>query len=523
MNKNNVSNRNRFFKFDFKIADLLLFSVSITLLFLIFGFGKYLFCIPQGIHFWRQTDSLAFTLGYYYFNFDFFSPSILNAEANNCQCASEFPVLYYLTAIVYHITTEHVAALKMLNTGILLLGFYCFYKILKSYYHEQFYALAFTLLYLSSGVLLYYGIGVIPDPPALGLTLIGFYFYHLFSEKYRIRFFWLAILLFSLGTLIRISFSIIPIALFAVTAFSYLLNKTRQVVDRKIIISFLLGLVIFVSAIAAWNLYVISYNETNHCFFFLTKTNAFWQNSNWNVNEVYERISKYWYSFFYYYSTWHVLFALAAAALLLFWKNTLKINAFGLLMLLGSATYALLFYFQFYEHDYYFIALIPVIMIIASLGFANCLALIPRFFKNIIPRIALLVLVILSFNFAAQKLESRYLVGANDYHASSGFKLSNAANILSTLGIPQSARVVVLPAMAPNGALYFLKRQGFTINDTNEYAINKLNFAIDKGTEYCCILDSSYLTNKLLYESLGQQIYSDSNFQLYKFKEKAKN
>ncbi|MBK8846503.1 MAG: glycosyltransferase family 39 protein [Bacteroidetes bacterium] len=520
MNSNsNSSGLSRFLNIDFRNADVILFLLSVALLFFVFGFSRYLFLIPQGIHFWRQTDSLSFTLGYYYFESGFFSPSILNADANNCHCASEFPIVYYLAALFYRVSVEHVAVLKILNTSIVLIGFFYFYKLLKELFNEQFYALVFTMLYLSSGILLYYGIGVIPDPPALGFTLIGFYFYYQFIQKTLLRYLWLALLFLTLGSLIRISFALIPVSLFAVTVLNYLFNKKRKIIHGKLVVSFLITVLIYAGSIAAWNVYVIKFNEANSCFFFLTSINAIWQKSDQTIHEVYQRVSNGWFGSYYYFSTWHTFFVLAALAIVLAWKNTFKNNAFALVLLLGSVAYVLLFYFQFYDHDYYFLALLPVIMIMTSFGFANVLKLFPQIIRNPIARIALVVLVFLSFNFASKKLEARYETGERNYHARVGFRLRYAKEVLEDCGVPQDAKIAVLPEHTPNGALYFLKRQGHVIEDTSESSFKKIRRVIDEGTEYCCITDASYLQCNALVATLGQEVYADRNFRLYKFKQ----
>ena len=78
-------------------------KVFLFLLFLIFfllGFQVYLFLQPIGLHYVRQTDSLAFVDFYQNNGFNFFEPGGWFLGDSDGKTAGEFPVLYYLTAIL---------------------------------------------------------------------------------------------------------------------------------------------------------------------------------------------------------------------------------------------------------------------------------------------------------------------------------------------------------------------------------------------------------------------------------------
>ena len=141
-----------------------------TIIFFFFGFDKIFFSGPQGIHFIRQTDSLSFVSQYYNFGYDFFNPKIFNMDSVDGRAVSEFPIIYYLTALLYSIFGVKVYLLKILNLIISYIGVYCVYKV--SYYilKDYVYAFLISLFLMTSTVFNYYSFNYLPDPSALAFV-----------------------------------------------------------------------------------------------------------------------------------------------------------------------------------------------------------------------------------------------------------------------------------------------------------------------------------------------------------------
>lgn len=68
------------------------------------------------MHIWRQSDSFAMAMGYYHNGMDFFKPMTYNLTySKEGYAASEFPIMYYLSAWCYRWFGPHVGILRLLN------------------------------------------------------------------------------------------------------------------------------------------------------------------------------------------------------------------------------------------------------------------------------------------------------------------------------------------------------------------------------------------------------------------------
>ncbi len=461
--------------------------IFLGLLILIYFFLDYqtiLFLRPQGIHFIRQTDSLSFVANYYKNGFHFFHPQVFNLQSHDGRAACEFPILYYLTAILYLVFNEHEFILRLITIFIVSTGFFYLFKLLYLLLHDVTYAIGFSFLFLSSTVLLYYTNNYLPDASALGFTLTGWYFFHSYlkkkSKKYPI---FICFLLFTLASLIKVTFFINPVAAILVLVAFELSGKTGMINSLK---RNLLPFILVVSSFAfvlGWNLYAIHYNKVNHDTYFLLRSNPIWSMSRDQIAVVWDYISHYWYSRYYYQSTIHVLLVIILAGLVFIKKSDRIILFTSLLLVPGGICYFLLFYAQFKDHDYYFIALIPVIIFVTINSFIAIRKKFPGLINAIFVKLLLLTLCILSLSYARSKLIQRYQ-DTNDRFASIGNKLSTTRPFLDASGIPGDAKFIIVADQTPNGGLYFINRPGWSLKDTSDISKAALRNYIGEGADY---------------------------------------
>lgn len=491
----------------------ILFFIILILLFIFHDFQNILFFQPQGIHFIRQTDSLSFVTGYYKFGMNFFEPKGLNLESINGRGASEFPILYYLTALIYFVVGKHEFILRLINIIIVSVGFFYLFRMIKEILQSLFYAYILSFLLLSSTVLLYYTNNFLPDTPALGITLIGWFYINKYITHKRKSYLVISFALFTLASLLKVSFLINPIAAFlALLIDAYLKNNKEK--DRHLSIlglSFMIALIINL----LWVIFVLNYNESNGNTYFNTKIRPIWNLDIDEIKSIWSYIINYWYSKYYFQSTFHLFLVITLVGSLYYKKNNRHIFHITLLLFLGTVFYILFFYEMFKDHDYYFIAVMPSIIFVVLASFQNLYFKFNKFINNFFIKILFLVICVLSLNYSHKKLTNRYLTD-EDIYSKSLIKIKNIESDLDKLRIEEKAKFIVLQDQSRSGSLYFINRQGWILSNykdvTNDYFID----CIDKGAEYLLILNKNELPKEqkdlladytLFNENNGMLIY----------------
>ena len=489
-----------------------LFILLLLVLYLIIDYQTILFLPPQGIHFIRQTDSLSFVANYYKNGFDFFHPQLFNLKSVEGRAACEFPILYYITAISYLIFNEHEFILRLFYLIIVSVGFLYLFKLLFILLNDLFFALSFTFLFISSTVLLYYANNFLPDPGALGLTLIGWYFFFLFlKQRNKQAYLIICFLYFSLASLIKVTFFINPIAAF-LTIITYDISnrislKKVLLNNKKPLLFFTLSLLVVVG----WNVYMEYYNNINNADYFLNKAVPIWSISKEQIKNIWELITHYWYSKYYYETNFQVFLGLYISGIFFIKKSDRKLLFLSLFLTAGTVCYALLFYTQFRDHDYYFITVIPAIIFATISSFIAFKNKFPRLINNLVVKLLLATLTILSLNYAREKLIQRYN-NTNDIYAIIGNKLSGTRNYLDSIGISENAKMVIITDKTPNGGLYFINRPGWSICDTSESSLIFLRNYINQGANYLLLTDRNYYTKGLFGLIIGE----DKGIVIYK-------
>ncbi len=490
-----------------------IFWLVLIITFFFLDFHHILTLRPQGIHFIRQTDSLSFVSNYFKNDFHFFEPQVFNLGSHGGKAACEFPILYFFTAFLYLIFNEHEYFLRLITLSISSVGFFYLFRLMKIYLNDHFLAGILTLTFLSSTVLLYYTNNFLPDPSALGLVLIGWYFYFLFSITDKVKHIVFSFGFFTVSSLLKVTYFINPIsAISSILILGFLKSKNIVSVIKKFkapILLFTLSLLI----IYIWNTYVIWYNYKNHNIGFLTHALPIWNTSEVQIVEVINYISNYWYTKYYYESTIHFFLATSVLGIVLIRFANKAILIPAAFLVLGSVCFSLLFFSQFKDHDYYFITIIPAIIFVVLSSFISIKYKFPGIFKSPFLKIGLTVLCFLSLNYARNKISDRYKK-SDDELSRIGISLSETRGFLDSQDIHEDARFIVMNDKTPNGGLYFINRQGWTIPDSSENSFKKLNEYISLGADYILTVDEPH--SKIL--KAGELIGMNQGVYLIKIK-----
>jgi hypothetical protein len=469
------------------------FVIILVLVFLFLGFWDILFLHPQGIHFIRQTDILSVVENYLRYP-NFFEPHIYNLSSLEGKGASEFPILYYITAGLYSVFGSHEFFLRSINIIIVSTGFLYLFKTIKLVMHGYIIPFLLALFFLSSTVLLYYTNNFIPDAPALGFCLVGWFFAFRYQKEgfqQRRDVFW-AFFFFTLSSLLKVTFFISPISFFVAVFLSEFRKQegVALLVKRfKIVIS---GFFVSAFFVALWVFYVRYFNSINSNEYFLLTVKPLWHMNREGVAEVFNFISNYWYTKYYYPSSFHFIALSILLSFAFFRKRNRFLGNVAFWLLLGTISYVFLFYAQFKEHDYYFIAVIPSIIFVGIYSFDCVRKGFSSWYAKRGFQLILFVLVLLSLNYAKQKLHNRYNENKDPY-AKVGAELLGMDLYLDQIGVSRNAPIVILGDGSPNGGLYFAKRSGWSIKDTSEQSMLVLQRVLTYGPEYLIAMDSAWI------------------------------
>ncbi len=469
---------------DTPIKQAIIFVILLLSLYFFYGFHNILFFPPQGIHFIRQTDCLSFVIGYYKFGMNFFEPKNLNLASEGGKAVSEFPILYYLTACLYFIFGEKEFILRLLNVSIVSVGFFYLFRLLNQFFQSIFYAYVFSFLFLSSTVLIYYTNNYLPDAPALGFTLIGWYFFNKFLVTQKYNSLTISILFFTLSSLLKITFFMNPITAFLLLLFFLFSKKINTLEFKKLLLPFIISIFI----LSFWLIFVIYYNSSNHSSYYSTTIHPIWTLSYKTINDIWKYITEFWYTKYYFQTTFHVFIILVIGGLISYKKIKSELLFISLLLFMGGIFYLLLFYKMFQDHDYYFITLLPAIFFLITAAFQGIKERFPKISNHLLVKVSLLIICILSLNYSKLKLNQRYTNNTDDISII-GTKLATIEPNLTSIGVENEANIIIATDLSQNGGLYFLKRQGWTLKTFSETSQIEINNLIDKGANYLIITD----------------------------------
>jgi hypothetical protein len=256
--------------------------------------------------------------------------------------------------------------------------------------------------------------------------------------------------------------------------------------------------------VLSWNLYVIYYDKINHGNSFLIQSKPIWNMSKNQIAVVWDHITNYWYSKYYYQSTMHVFLSIIVASILFLKKSERMIPIPSFILAIGSICYFLLFFAQFKDHDYYFIALIPAIIFLIINSFITLRSKFPKLINNSVAKLLLLSLCILSVNYAREKLIQRYK-STDDRFAIIGYKLSGTRHYLDSLGVSENAKIIIITDQTPNGGLYFINRPGWSLRDTSEASLIALKNYIRQGADYILFTEKKYINNSFNGVKIGEE------------------
>ena len=444
----------------FIVFVLILISISAY-----YNNDKYLFFRPQSIHAWRQADCASITLNYYQNGMNFFKPQVHNLTSDNGQtgyCStSEIPVLYYFSAISYNFFGANEIIIRIINSLIFFLGLLYLFKIVLFLFKDNFWAIAFSIVFYTSTVLIYYGNNYLTNVSALSFAIIGLYYFFKYNHKQNKKFLLLSLLFFLLSGIFKVT---ALMTFFAILSY-YILEKTKLFGKKKKLFNkhnniFIISATIIFLIIGGWIFYTSYFNKCHDCSYFSTTIFPIWDMNSIEIKNLIDHVREFWLTD-YFHKSLHILFIIMFVFILIRLKKINFIYAILLLVLIvQSIVYISLQFWTFYNHDYYTINqyIVPIFIgiVFLDIAFKNH----EKIMKNIYLKIIFSLFILFNIYHAKNKLSERYTTWKNNYKTNNE-EIYSISPYLREIGISFSDKVIYFPDKS-NVSLYLMNQWGWT-------------------------------------------------------------
>lgn len=417
----------------------------------------FMFSPPFGMHYIRQTDSLAFVEYFKLGKGNLFQPGTLdlNTGPNDGRTAGEFPIIYLLASIIDKAIGHPTNSLRLLHLIIVIFGHCVFVRGVSIHTRQPALSLGIGCCLWGSSVVAYYGCNFLPDPAAYGLSLTGWGLFLGTLAGGRPRLTLAIVLTLTLAGLIKATASMHLVIIGGIQVIQSIHRReSTSIVTNPMTALLFAGLCFIVT----WHMWAIHYNTINEANYFLTSATPIWNMSLVQIRSTTDLILRHWWTDYLHPSVWHALAFLAFMVVIKADAINRRIVASLLLLSASSASYVLLFYEKFADHDYYALHVMPLAGILL-VGGSQAIQSFKKPWINASLLLGLWALAIASISLGHHDLQRRSGYNA-DLYSRTGAMLLNYNSSASTL--PSKARVVVLGDNTPNGALSIIGRQGWS-------------------------------------------------------------
>lgn len=444
----------------------LFFFLSLGIISIYYHYHEYLFYRPQSIHAWRQADCASLALNYYQGEMDFFQPEVHNLTSDNGTtgyCAtSEIPVLYYLSASLYHVFGYHESIIRIINTLIYFLGLFYLFRLLLYISRNHYWSLVMSLFFFASPVLVYYGNNYLTNVSAFSFALMGWFYFFRYTREKKKSFLLGSLLLFLLAGTFKITalFSLFAITGYLIFLKIKIIKPGKSIFLKKKAWIITGGSILVVLIVGAWIYYAHKYNKCHDCYYFSTTIFPIWTLDWESISRIVTHIYKRWMNDYFHFSV-HLLYLIALVIILVNVRKANKFHGYILLLLfLQAFVYIMLQFWTFRDHDYYTINLniIPVFIVITAFGILKDHH--PAILQSLVIKIIIGILLLFNIYHTRKTVAARYENNANDYYHTRE-SIYTITPYLREKGIFPSDKVIYVPD-GSHVALYLMNQPGWT-------------------------------------------------------------
>ncbi len=458
---------------------------------------------PCSVHVSAFTQRASIAQNYANIDMNFFKPRFNSFETSMGISGSEFPVLYYLAAICYRLFGFNDMYLKLIHLLVFSAGLFFFFRLAQQFLRHLALSLLLICALASSTVLLYYSSNVSPDAAALGLVLIAWYYFFQYLKSQQNRYFNLFLFFGVLAGLIKV----IMVMCFCVVICLLVLDQMRFFKDQAGGLLFpkkkrmLISLLTAFAVVALWYIYCKILTAV------YGNSPSLMQTMMVTDREMLAEVWKYAKNFIpdYYAYEGYVLLVCATAIVLagMRWGNRLLL-AIMFCYLLGSVCYLYLFLYQFMHHDYYVIAMLPVIFFLLLIFFDLVRRLAIRYSQLIL--VAFVIVMIFNVKESLVKTRKRYAerYDAKVYYSGDFKPYYDLGPRLRGLGIRWQDKVAVAFDNTFSASLYFMDQAGYTLG--SESSRESIAQIIERPDVNYLVLSDSSKFNRIYPNDFSKQI-----------------
>lgn len=517
----------------------LAFWVLIAAFSVVYKYHKILHEPPGGIHQWRQSDCLAITENYYRDNAPFFQPAVnwIGASGSD-KTVSDFPVIYYITGNLWKIFGQKEIIFRVINLLIFFAGLFALYKLSLQFLHNRFWAIFIPLFIFTSPVVVYYANNFLMNAPALGLSFCAWYFYFRFRDTQHYKFIFIAVLFFTLATLLKATAAISFFTALAIFVAEQFFNRETSPFPWKktlrVSAIFFAGMMVCM----AWILYAAHYNALHNEGVFLVGTLPAWELNHEEILQTFKALSGAYMAKQFYFLPVLILLALMLGFNLYAVKKNTILLLTVIFLFAGFIAFFLFFFGAFKDkHDYYFIDQYVLVAFILLGFFYTMQTRYARIFSS--TGVKVLFIFLLFFNLVyckaknnikyfdtkdgiAEKLflekeEVEFIEWLKWDYRTKKLTLHEAVPYIRALGIKRTDKVLSIPDASFSITLYLLEQKGFTdfgCDDPGD-GQKRIGEKISQGADYLVIHDPDLEKTESLKPYLIHKMGSYKNVSIY--------
>ena len=450
----------------FSIPNRYYFTLGICILLGVLFNWKYLNNYPSFIHAWSQSDHYSITLGFLENGLNFFKPQTLIynhqfpdwwASTTETGITSvDFPIHHYIPAVIMEITGFKQPIISRLYTFLYsIFGLLAVYKLTYYLSKSQLKSIFVIVFAATSPVFIYYQASFLPSIPSFSNALWGVYFYILYLGSGKNRNLKIAIGFLTLAALSRTTFVIPLIAVFS-NEFLRVILKETTIKDKILPVFCSIGII---AGYFAYNTYL----RTEYSSIFIG--NLLPPESLNDFFVVLKEIMGMW--FFQYFSAYHYLIGIfLLIGVFLFRKQVVRVPFikqylyFVSILMFGLFLFLIAMEHAFIHHDYYFIDtyFLPCILLLSL-----CVSLIPKVKVkqwNFLGYSIVLIFGVIFSHYALQIQNKRRIILDYDNATYTKISYEKSKEYLSSLGVPEKAKILAIDVCAPNVPFVMMGRRG---------------------------------------------------------------
>lgn len=484
---------------------ILIFCFSLHLLFSYIGVYSFFNRRPCSIHLSAQSQRASVALNYYKNDMNFLEPRIQRYISGTGITGLEFPIIYYSAAILYKLFGFNEFYLRLIDLIIVLFGFYLFYRL--SYYYIKSYILTVFIVgsAIISPVLLFYSPNFLPDAPSLGLVLASWFYFFRHLQTNKNKYLYLFILFGTVATLLKaiaIMFFLVIISLMILDFLKFFKGNNKVYLFEKKKKTFLY---IFLALVLVFSWYYYAHYITikyNNKSFALSPVIA---DSLDALKVVWQAVKNYW-GYQYYAKETYILFICSIITIILSFKLIDRLLfSIMFLYIIGSIGYIYFFSWQFKDHDYYVIAILPTVFFTLLTFGEVFIKLTKKYFRPII----IILIVILFFNMREALVNckrnyfERYFYSV--YFQGKDFRpYENIEPVLRLKGIKRTDKTISAFDDTYCASLYLMDQIGVNVDETT--LPETVNQWIENPNMKYLVLSDSAKFNKLFHKNFSDKI-----------------